>query len=166
VVVLIHGGPISLDWATRPRQWRGFQSIGELLAASGLNAVMFDHRFHRREETGPAIDDIELVLVNIGAKADELGVDDADKPELSVASQVESSAGGLPPMLIAAAGLEDVPGFKDGLNRFANASLSRSLPLDLMIHARGRHGFDVLDDDERTRDIFRRTIEFVRKHLE
>src|SRR5262249_50557637 len=75
VVVLIHGGPISPDWVTRPRQWRAFQSIGELLAASGLSAVIFDHRFHSREETDPAIYDIELVLSHIGANAAELGVD-------------------------------------------------------------------------------------------
>jgi len=203
VVILIHGGPISLDWTTTPRHWRAFQSVGELLAASGLNAVMFDHRFHQREETGAAIDDIEFMLAHIGANAAGLGVDgsrlclwafsrggmflarylkdppsalrclvafyaalDADKPELSLAYQVEASTGRLPPMLIAAAGLEDVPGFKNGLNRFVNAALSRNLPLDLMIHAGGRHGFDVFDDDERTRDILRRTIEFLQKHLE
>jgi dienelactone hydrolase len=202
VVVLIHGGPISPDWATTPRHWRAFQSIGELVAASGLNAVIFDHRFHQQEEAGPAVADIEFMLAHIGANAAELGVDgsrlclwafsrggiflarylkhppsalrslvafyaalDADKPELSLAYQVEASTGRLPPMLIAAAGLEDVPGFKVGLNRFVTAALSRNLPLDLMIHAAGRHGFDVLDDDERTRDILRRTIEFLRKHL-
>jgi hypothetical protein len=75
VVVLIHGGPISQDWATTPKQWRAFQSIGELLGASGLNAVMFDHRFHHREETAPTIDDIDVLLTHIGANAIELGVD-------------------------------------------------------------------------------------------
>ena len=202
VVVLIHGGPISQDWATTPKQWRAFQSIGELLGASGLNAVMFDHRFHRREETAPAVDDIDVVLTHIETNAIELGVDgsriclwvfsrggiflarylrnppvslrcavayyaalDADKPELSSACQIEASAGRLPPMLVAAAGLEDVPGFKDGLSQFVNAALRRNLPLDLMIHARGHHGFDILDDDQRTVDILRRTVEFLQNHL-
>jgi acetyl esterase/lipase len=202
VVVLIHGGPISPDWATTPRQWRAFQSIGELLAASGLNAVLFDHRFHRREETDPAMDDIELVLNHIGANAAELGVDasriclwafsrggiflarylrdpqaslrclvafyaalDADRPELSSACQIEASAGRLPPTLVAAASFEEVQGFKEGLSRFVNAALRKNLPLDLMIHAGGRHGFDVLDDDERTRDILGRTIIFIQNHL-
>jgi len=202
VVVLIHGGPISLDWVTPPSQWRAFQSIGEVLAASGLNAVMFDHRFHEREDTGPAIYDIELVLNHIGANAAELGVDgsriglwafsrggiflarylrdppaslgclvafyaalDAEKPELSLACQTEASAGRLPPMLVAAAGLEDVQGFKEGLGRFMNAALRKNCPLDLMMHAHGRHGFDVLDDDGRTREILERTIEFLQNHL-
>src|SRR5262249_6275935 len=47
VVVLIHGSPISPDWVTRPRLWRAFQSIGEVLAASellthGLTLTFFD----------------------------------------------------------------------------------------------------------------------------
>jgi hypothetical protein len=69
-------------------------------------------------------------------------------------------------MLVAAAGLEEAPGFRDGLSQFVNAALRKNLPLDLMIHARGRHGFDVLDDDRRTVDFLRRTVEFLRNHLD
>jgi dienelactone hydrolase len=90
---------------------------------------------------------------------------DADKPELSSAHQIETIAGRLPSVLVAAAGLEDVQGFKEGLAQFVNAAVRKNCPLDLMIHARGRHGFDVFDDDERTREILRRTIEFLQNHL-
>jgi hypothetical protein len=37
--------------------------------------------------------------------------------------------------------------------------------LDLLTHPEGRHGFDILDDDERTRAILRHTVEFLRGRL-
>ena len=35
-----------------------------------------------------------------------------------------------------------------------------------MTHPQGRHGFDILDDDARSRAIIRRTLEFLRAALE
>jgi hypothetical protein len=31
-------------------------------------------------------------------------------------------------------------------------------------HATGRHGFDVEDDNERSREIIKRTLDFIRAH--
>jgi hypothetical protein len=42
-VILVHGRPIPSQ--ARPKDWAVFVSYGELLAASGLIAVTFNHRF-------------------------------------------------------------------------------------------------------------------------
>jgi hypothetical protein len=33
----------------------------------------------------------------------------------------------------------------------------------MLEHAQGRHGFDVLNEDDRSREIIRRTLEFVKR---
>jgi acetyl esterase/lipase len=45
-VVLVHGGPVSPDVSSMPRQWPVFRGYGSLLARAGIAAAMFDHRFH------------------------------------------------------------------------------------------------------------------------
>jgi hypothetical protein len=45
-------------------------------------------------------------------------------------------------------------------------SFDRGASLDLMNHPAGRHGFDILDNDARSREIIRRTLAFLRDHLE
>ena len=50
------------------------------------------------------------------------------------------------------------------LDRFVREALNRKANLDLSNHANGQHGFDVLDDNARTREIIKRTIEFVKAH--
>ena len=75
-----------------------------------------------------------------------------------------ANGGCVPPLLIARAGL-DHPWLNGSIDRFVAMALERNAPLDLMNHAAGRHGFDILDDDDRSREILRRTLEFLRGAL-
>jgi acetyl esterase/lipase len=70
----------------------------------------------------------------------------------------------LPPMLVARAG-QDHPFLNEGLDRFVREALAQNAPLDLLNHPKGRHGFDILDDDARSREIISRTFEFLRGQL-
>ena len=69
-----------------------------------------------------------------------------------------------PPCLVARAGL-DHPWLNGGIDRFVHAALSKGAMLDLMNHPEGRHGFDILDDDARSKQIIRRTLDFLRDPL-
>lgn len=75
------------------------------------------------------------------------------------------SASGRPfaPIFIARAG-RDEPGLNIAVDRFVQEAVSRKATLDFSNHAEGQHGFDVLDDNERTREIIRRILEFIRAH--
>lgn len=67
----------------------------------------------------------------------------------------------LPPMLIARAGREE-PALNAAVDSFVREAVNRSANLDFSNHASGQHGFDVLDDNARTREIIRRTLEFIK----
>ena len=70
----------------------------------------------------------------------------------------------LPPVLVARAG-QDNPFLNEGLDRFVHEALVQNVPLDLLNHPEGRHGFDILDDDARSQEIISRTFEFLRTRL-
>jgi hypothetical protein len=44
-------------------------------------------------------------------------------------------------------------------------ALAVNVSLDLLNHPAGRHGFDILDDDARSREVIARTIDFLRARL-
>ncbi len=68
----------------------------------------------------------------------------------------------LPPMFVARAGLDvDLNG---GVDRFVQAAVAKNAAIDFSNHPTGQHGFDVLDDNERTREIIKRTLEFIKTH--
>ncbi len=69
-----------------------------------------------------------------------------------------------PPILVARAGL-DFPWLNAGIDRFVQAAVTRSATLHLLNHPDGRHGFDVLDDDARSKQIIRNTLLFLRDSL-
>jgi len=69
----------------------------------------------------------------------------------------------VPPMFIARAWLDDA-GLNDGIDRFVQLALSRNLSVDVVNHATGHHAFDIEDDNERSREIIKRTIEFIKAH--
>lgn len=69
-----------------------------------------------------------------------------------------------PPLLLLRAGL-DRPALLADLEAFVRAALARGVPLTLIDHPGGRHGFDVLDDDPETRDVMEAAFAFVARRL-
>ncbi len=63
----------------------------------------------------------------------------------------------VPPLFIARAGREE-PGLNAAVDTFIQVAVDRKATLDFSNHPDGQHGFDVLDDNARTREIIKRTI--------
>jgi acetyl esterase/lipase len=211
-VVLVHGGPVPAG--SSPKNMGCFISWGETLAASGLAAVTFNHRFYSGAQILEAARDVEDVLAWVRSEGASLGIDptrlalwafsgggpflglalregapdlralvayyavldlrewpadsaaplsDGDRLALSPAHHVECERP-VPPVLVARAGL-DLPSLNATIDRFIAAALARNAPLEAINHPEGRHGFDFLDDDPRSREIAARTIEFLRTRL-
>ena len=192
VVLLVHGGPIPSALEATPADWGLFQSLARILAASGIAAVMFNHRLFSLESFPTAMNDIEDLLAHLGAERICLWVFSgggpllgrflrstptsvrcvvayyaalhASRSEFSAADAIEGNAGWVPPILVARAGL-DMPQLNETIDRFVAVALKKNATIDVMNHPTGQHGFDHRDDHERTREILARTVEFVRTHL-
>jgi acetyl esterase/lipase len=74
----------------------------------------------------------------------------------------EKSAG--PPVFVARAGL-DGAFINDSIDLFVREALTANTMLDLANHPQGQHGFDILDDDQRSREIIARAVAFVQTRL-
>ena len=85
------------------------------------------------------------------------------KPEPSASRESGKSNQLFPPMFIARAGLDNAE-LNDGLDRFVQLALKNNVSLEIFNHPDGHHGFDIEDDNERSREILKRTIEFIRTH--
>jgi acetyl esterase/lipase len=212
-VVFVHGGPIPREMMA-PREWGCFVSYGELVAASGLVGIVFNHRLHAPTDYGTAESDMKAAIDYVRSHADELGVDrdrlavwvfsgggplaawclrerpaylacllafyaildvrhllpaNAD-PGLTARAQAFSPAahltdsGAALPMLVARAGL-DAPMVNTSIDAFVREALASNAPLDLLNHREGQHGFDILNDDPRSREIISRAVAFATAHL-
>jgi acetyl esterase/lipase len=78
---------------------------------------------------------------------------------------LQPEGGSVIPMFVARAGLDQVPLLNDALDRFVTAARASNVPLTLMNHATGVHGFDYLDDDARSREIIQAAIAFASRSL-
>jgi dienelactone hydrolase len=86
------------------------------------------------------------------------------EPRLSGLEQVKMGGAPLPPLLIARAGRDD-PALNASVDAFVTAALASGATIDLLAHPTGRHGFDIYDDDDRSRAVIRRTVAFLRENL-
>jgi acetyl esterase/lipase len=77
---------------------------------------------------------------------------------------LESGSGPFPPVLIARAGKDD-PSINTSVEAFARAAWAKGVVLDVLNHPDGQHGFDVLNDEDRSREVIRRTLDFLRARL-
>jgi acetyl esterase/lipase len=70
-----------------------------------------------------------------------------------------------PPLFIARAGKDAIPGVNESIDEFVAKALERNLTLTVVNHPSGAHGFDHKDDDARTREILEMALAFFRAHL-
>jgi hypothetical protein len=69
-----------------------------------------------------------------------------------------------PPMLIARAGLDN-PGLNASVDRFLASAFRTNETVELLTVPDGVHGFDIFNDNDRSKEVIARTIQFVRTNL-
>ena len=104
----------------------------------------------------------ELDLQN-QRKAAPASVTDETLREFSPVHHLGNKEKNVPPIFIARAGLDDKE-LNDGIDRFVQVALSRNLTVEMVNHATGHHAFDIEDNNDRSREIIKRTIEFIKTH--
>jgi len=70
----------------------------------------------------------------------------------------------LPPLLLARAGRDGAAAL-EGADTFIRRARQRGVDLTVLDHPTGQHGFDTRDDDERSREIIRETLDFFVRNL-
>ncbi len=96
-------------------------------------------------------------------------VADASAQYLFVNACAGKSVDDLPsdvPLMFVRAGRDQFHGLNDALDRVISRALARNLPLTLVNHATGVHGFDLEDDSATTRAIVTQVLAFLRWNLE
>jgi acetyl esterase/lipase len=83
---------------------------------------------------------------------------------LSPAAHLGAAAATLP-IFVARAGLDSAV-VNTSIDTFVREALAANMSIDLANHSAGQHGFDILDDDERSREIVTRAIAFAKARLE
>jgi acylaminoacyl-peptidase len=69
------------------------------------------------------------------------------------------------PFMIVHAGKDFVPHTNESLTSFVGKAIVQNVPITLMIHSDGVHGFDIYTDNESTRQIIKNTLEFWKFYL-
>ena len=87
-----------------------------------------------------------------------------DPARLFRLNYLEQYGNRIAPTFIAKAGLDSTR-LNATIDRFVEEAQRSAAPVELMVHSQGHHGFDVLDDNERSREIIRHTLDFVRRWL-
>jgi dipeptidyl aminopeptidase/acylaminoacyl peptidase len=90
-------------------------------------------------------------------------VPDETLREFSPITTLGSADVAMPPLLLARAG-KDHPELNETIDRFAAEAIRHNVALDLLTYPDGQHGFDILDDTERSRYIIQQTLAFMRLH--
>ncbi|HEY7188419.1 MAG TPA: dienelactone hydrolase family protein, partial [Vicinamibacterales bacterium] len=81
----------------------------------------------------------------------------------SPAAHLDAAAATLP-IFVARAGRDNAI-VNTAIDAFVREALTANASIDLANHADGQHGFDLVDDDERSREIIARALAFAKMRL-
>jgi len=167
----------------------GYQDWGRLLAVSGMIAVGHQSRFFKSEDTEDLIAFIRSRGGELGIDAARLGIWTASGNTLIGFPLVMNKACdsfrcaafyyGMPDpetvekhkplrqdlaLFIVRCGLDE---FRAGRNIdfFIAEALDADLDMEFVNYLQGHHAFEIVDDNERSRDVVRRTLAFFKTHL-
>ena len=84
--------------------------------------------------------------------------------KLSPLAQIERAERNVPPIFVGRAGWDSAD-LNRNLDRFIATALAKDLNIEVLNHPSGRHGFDIIDDVPRSREIIRQAIEFLGRCL-
>jgi acetyl esterase/lipase len=84
--------------------------------------------------------------------------------EFTLSNYLSQEPQKVPPVMIVRAG-KDVAFINDSMDEFVLGAIKQNISIEFINYVEGVHGFDVENNNERTREIIRRTMEFVKKHL-
>lgn len=217
-VLFVHGegAPETLKDA---KDWGQYVSWGQLVAASGLIGITFNHRSSEMlAKLYDVAKDVDDLITYVRENSKSLGIDanalciwtcsggspfglrsalredasyvrcivsyygladlkffydsfqsvpqlsDEVLNEFSAANRLSKRTNTIPPMLIVRAGL-DAPELNASIDRLLTAAIAKNVSLDFMNHATGHHAFDIHDDNVRSQEIVRTTLDFMRTHL-
>jgi hypothetical protein len=101
--------------------------------------------------------DIQPVSVSPGSSGNSL-------KRFSPVLALTESNGKLPPILLGRAGRDNAP-LNMTIDAFVAEGLKRNITINISNHAEGHHGFDMLDDNARSREVIRHAMDFVKSHF-
>jgi hypothetical protein len=82
-------------------------------------------------------------------------------PRVNWDSEINSNT----PLLVVRAGLEHAPFLNQSIDDFLLKANERNLPVTFINFPDGHHGFDYKDDNDKSREIIKFTIEYFKSHL-
>jgi len=105
---------------------------------------------------------LDLLEVPSGTSTPNLSTDFLER--YSPAQCINDGNNYIPPVFVVRAG-KDVPYLNASIDKFVSRAFAHGVDIDVCNHAAGRHGFDILDDNQRSREIIARTMHFVKANL-
>jgi hypothetical protein len=166
-------------------EWVLMQSWGKIVAASGLNAVIY-------QSTVKPAEDINDVVNYLRQNAEKLQIDENRSGIFTMSGNTDIA---LPyfaqnnrefvrcaviyygfiidnppvrkdlPILIVRAGLEANPDTNKRLDGYVKLLIEQNAPLKFINCAEGHHAFDLVDDTDKSREIIKETLKFLSKNL-
>ena len=184
-VVVFVNGVGAIEGGPPLRKWGIYRTWARLAAASGIAAVLHDSR-----ATAP-LEDLDSLVAALRARAGSLGIDPDDIAIWACSANLRiGSAYALNPahpfvkcavfyygnvdtsftrpdlpVLVARAGL-DMPFMNLSLDDFTRRSLRLNAPITVVNLPNARHGFDLFDDNEISREAVRTTVGFLKSNLD
>lgn len=178
-VVFANGGIAGLT------QWRVYQDWAKLMATQGFVAILHQsNRENRFERLGQVLDYCHENGADIGVDGQKLGVwacsgnvtaafpqiMDEQRSYLKAAALYYGMPNAIQhirqnlPLQIVRAGLDSYS-LNKKIDEFLQRALKVDLPLDFVNYLEGYHGFDILNDTPRARQIMQHTVAFFKLHL-
>ena len=215
--VILVSGEVPPEFIERGKDTGIYIYYGQLIAASGLVAVTFNHRslegYTKLYQVGSDVDDLVSYVrenaLSLGIDANSLCIwafssgplyglrtamrgvpayircivsyyggmsilnkdyfhytpeEEPMMQEFSPVHYLREEPERIAPLFVVKSGI-DQPALNKSIDEFVQEASMRNIPITFMNHPTGLHGFDIFNDDARSREIIRMTLEFVKEHL-
>ncbi len=185
------GVVVFANWKGRSRtEWMLMISWGKIVASSGMNAVIYQSAVKPDEDLNDVVDYLRKNAEKLQIDENRIGIftmsgntvaalpymTDATRDYIrcgviyyGMVSAVQNPIAPIVrkdlPLMIVRAGLEQSAELNKRLDDYVKLLIEQNAPLKFINYAEGHHSFDLVDDTEKSREIIKETLEFLKKNL-
>jgi acetyl esterase/lipase len=148
------------------KEWSLYRSYGKFAASNNFIGVTFNRsRMNLNFKNAPKYIKCLISYYGLHDISTRIKAFNKEYEDYYPENYLPGDFADIPPLLIVKAEKDKVKGVNKSIDKLISIAKARNLKFEYIVHSTGKHAFDALNDNDETRVVIDKTLQFIKKNI-